>query len=65
MCFRDIERVEARVRLYGDAAVVTGRTRMRMSVGPDEFEVRSRYTHVYVRQTETWRFVSAQGAQIA
>jgi len=62
--FREIEPAEARVRVYGDAAVVTGRTRMRMSVGPDEVEVRSRYTHVYVRQSETWRLASAQGTQV-
>jgi ketosteroid isomerase-like protein len=62
--FREIEPAEARVRLYGDAAVVTGRTRMRLSAGPDEAEVRSRYTHVYVRQSGVWRFVSAQGTQI-
>lgn len=62
--FREIEPAETRVRLYGEAAVVTGRTRMRMSFGPDEVEVRSRYTHVYVRLGETWRFVSAQGTQI-
>jgi ketosteroid isomerase-like protein len=62
--FREIERAETRVRLYRDAAVVTGRTRMRMSVGPDEVEVGSRYTHVYVRQGEAWRLVSAQGTRI-
>ena len=63
--FREIEPAEARVRLYGDAAVVTGRTRMRISVGSDEVEVPSRYTHVYARQGGVWRFVSAQGTRIA
>lgn len=62
--FRELEPAETRVRLYGDAAIVTGRTRMRVRVGPDEAEVRSRYTHVFVRQGDTWRFVSAQGTQI-
>jgi ketosteroid isomerase-like protein len=63
--FREIEPAEARARLYGDAAVVTGRTRMRISVGSDEVEVPSRYTHVYARQGGVWRFVSAQGTRIA
>jgi ketosteroid isomerase-like protein len=62
--FQEIEPAEARVRLYGDTAVVTGRTHMRMRFGTDEAEVRSRYTHVFARQSGAWRFVSAQGTQI-
>ena len=62
--FEAIEPAEARVRLYGDAAVVTGRTEMRMRIGEDSATIRSRYTHVYVRQGGSWRFVSAQGTQI-
>src|SRR5215471_13864504 len=46
--FHEAETAETLVRLYGDAAVVTGRTRMRMSVGPAPVEIGSRYTHVYV-----------------
>lgn len=63
--FDAIEPAEQFVRGYGDAAVVTGRTRMQMSAGQDRFEVRSRYTHVYVRQHGTWKLVSAQGTPIA
>ena len=62
--FLEIEPDETRVRMYGEAAVVTGRTRMRMSIGPEQAEVRSRYTHVYVWQSGAWRFVSAQGTPI-
>ena len=62
--FEAIEPSETRVRMYGEAAVVTGRTRMRMSFGPDHVEIRSRYTHVYVRQGGAWQLVSAQGTQI-
>jgi hypothetical protein len=63
--FENINVVENRVRQYGDAAVVTGRTQMRMSFGEESLEVRSRYTHVYVRQAGAWRFVNAQGTQIS
>jgi ketosteroid isomerase-like protein len=63
--FEGIEASEARVRMYGDAAVVTGRTEMRIRFGPDSAAVRSRYTHVFVRQAKEWRFVSAQGTPIA
>lgn len=63
--FESITPAEQRVRLYGDTPLVTGRTEMRMRFGADEVVVRSRYTHVYVRHQETWRFVSAQGTPIA
>ena len=63
--FEAIEASDARVRMYGDAAVVTGRTEMRIRIGADSAAVRSRYTHVFARQDHEWRFVSAQGTQIA
>jgi ketosteroid isomerase-like protein len=63
--FDSIDPVESRVRQYGDASVVTGRTRMKIGFGEESVEVRSRYTHVYVFQEGAWRFVSAQGTQIA
>ncbi len=63
--FDGIEATDARVRMYGDAAVVTGRTEMRIRFGLDSATVRSRYTHVFVRQDNEWRFVSAQGTPIA
>jgi ketosteroid isomerase-like protein len=63
--FDGIDASDARVRVYGDAAVVTGRTEMRIRFGEGAVTVRSRYTHVFVRQGEEWRFVTAQGTQIA
>jgi len=63
--FDSIEPADVRIRVYGDAAVINGRTRMRMTFGADTVEVSSRYTHVYVRQEEGWRFAAAQGTQIA
>jgi ketosteroid isomerase-like protein len=63
--FEAIEATENRVRLYGDAAVVNGRTEMRMRFGGNTVTVRSRYTHVFTRLENTWQFVSAQGTPIA
>jgi len=63
--FHSIDPAEARVRRYGEAAVITGRTEMRMSFGGQAIETRSRYTHVFVHQDGRWRMVSAQGTQIA
>ena len=62
--FETIEVLESRERRHGDASVVTGQTRMAGRAGDQVWAVRSRYTHVYVRQGNAWRLVSAQGTQI-
>jgi ketosteroid isomerase-like protein len=63
--FDAIDVVSSRVRHYGHAAVVTGETRMRGRFGDAEWSAHSRYTHVYVQQSERWRLASAQGTPIA
>jgi ketosteroid isomerase-like protein len=63
--FDGIDASEARVRVYGDAAVVNGRTEMRLRFGENSAMVQSRYTHVFVRQAGEWRFVTGQGTPIA
>ena len=63
--FESIERLDSRVRQYGNAAVVTGQTRMRGSFGDERFAAHSRYTHVYVQTDGTWQLASAQGTPIA
>jgi hypothetical protein len=63
--FESVERLDARVRLYESAAVVTGQTRMGGRFGEQAFGVHSRYTHVYVQATGTWQLASAQGTPIA
>ena len=65
LVFASVERIDARVRLYGKAAVVTGRTRMQGHYGEQRFAAHSRYTHVYVQAGGAWRLVSAQGTPIA
>ena len=63
--FDSIEASETHVRLYGDTAVINGRTRMSLRAGEDAMTVHSRYTHVYVRRDEGWHLVNAQGTPIA
>jgi ketosteroid isomerase-like protein len=63
--FEAIEPVEARVRLYGETAVITGRTQMHGHYGDAPFITKSRYTHVFVEQQGQWRLVAAQGTQIS
>ena len=65
LVFESIERLGARVRLYGGTAVVTGETRMIGRFDGQSFRVHSRYTHVYVEQHGRWRLVAAQGTPIA
>jgi ketosteroid isomerase-like protein len=63
--FESVERLDARVREYGEAAVVTGQTRMQGRFGDQPFSAHSRYTHVYVRAGKGWLLTSAQGTPIA
>jgi ketosteroid isomerase-like protein len=63
--FEGIDRTEYRVRLYGTTTVITGRTEMKGYFGEHPFHASSRYTHVFIEQSEHWRMVAAQGTQIA
>jgi len=63
--FESVNRIDARVRLYTGAAVVTGQTRMQGRYGEQRFEAHSRYTHVYVQGPGGWRLASAQGTPIS
>lgn len=63
--FQSVDRIDARVRLYGGAAVVTGQTRMHGRYGEQQFQTHSRYTHVYVQGPGGWRLASAQGTPIS
>ena len=48
------------VRLYGDTALLSGRTRMTGRYQGLPFASHSRYIDVYVRQGDTWKIVSVQ-----
>jgi hypothetical protein len=63
--FDSISRIDARVRRYTGAAVVTGQTRMQGRYGEQRFEAHSRSTHVYVQGPDGWRLASAQGTPIS
>ena len=55
---------ELTVRERPGLGVVVGRTRMTMSLGPNEISVGSRYTHVFVADGAGWRLLAAQGTPI-
>lgn len=65
LVFESVQQVDARVRCYDRTAVVTGETRMRGQYGGQPFGSHSRYTHVYLRDWDGWRLVTAQGTPVA
>jgi ketosteroid isomerase-like protein len=54
---------DIRVRVYGDTAVVSGRTRVSTS-GASPITVNLRFTDVFVRQTGRWLAVSSHATRI-
>ena len=60
-----IDNDEIMVRVYGDAAVVTGRSTTRRAGQGDEIVTRQvRFTRVYARQKGRWQVVSAHNTMI-
>jgi ketosteroid isomerase-like protein len=52
------------VRVYGDTALLSGRTRMTGRYSGEPFVARYRYIDVYVRRGGVWRVVSVQTTSI-
>ena len=52
------------VRVFGDAAVVTGRTTVTVG-GKEPATVRLRFTDVFIRRAGRWRVVSSQATSLA
>jgi ketosteroid isomerase-like protein len=56
---------DVRVRVYGDAAVLTGQAKWRINVGGRDIDNERRYTCVYAREKGRWRMVAMQLTRIA
>lgn len=56
---------EVNVRLYGDAAVVTGRMLQRFTLGGVRYANDLRYTDVYVKRKGKWMLVSGHTSMVA
>ncbi len=56
---------EVEIRLYGDAAVVTGRMLQRFTLGGIRYANDLRYTDVYVKRKGKWQLVSAHTSSVA
>ena len=56
---------DLRVRVYGDAAVVSGRLQRTRSMNGKEISDDWRFTKVYVKQAQQWRVVSFHASESA
>lgn len=52
------------VRLYGDVALLTGRTRMTGRYESKPFKSHYRYTDIYIKRNGKWKIVSVQISKI-
>jgi ketosteroid isomerase-like protein len=62
--FSSIDRIAFRVRTYECVAVVTGQTVMTGAYDGQHFRIDSAYTHVFVKENNSWHMASAQGTPI-
>jgi ketosteroid isomerase-like protein len=65
MKFLSYRTSDTRVRVYDNAAVVTGRLRRTRSMGGTEITDDWRFTKVYIRQGDKWRVVSFHASEAA
>ena len=56
---------DVRIRVYGDAAVVTGRLQRTRTLNGNEISDDWRFTKTYVRETGKWRVVSFHASEAA
>jgi hypothetical protein len=57
-----IEMDDVRVRVFGEAAVVTGRTHGRVAYGNVPYDVTIRFTDVFVRREGRWQAVASHAS---
>jgi ketosteroid isomerase-like protein len=55
---------DMRVRVYGDAAVVSGRTKAKCRADGTDVQVSTRWTDVFIRREHRWHWVAAQVANL-
>ena len=65
MKFLKYETSDTRIRVYGDAAVVTGRLQRTRTLNGQEVSDDWRFTKIYVRQQQKWQVVSFHASEAA
>jgi len=56
---------EMKVRVYGDAAVVTGRSSVKETYKGEDVSGQYRWTHTWVKRAGRWRCVTGHSSEIA
>jgi ketosteroid isomerase-like protein len=56
---------DVQIRVYGDAAVVSGHLRRTRSMNGKELSDDWRFTKVYIREAQRWRVVSSHASEAA
>lgn len=64
LVFESIEPSEVKVRVYGDAAVVSGRSHVKVKDKGRQFDDHVRITEVYVKREGKWQCVSTHVTRI-
>jgi len=65
MKFLHYETSDLRIRVYGEAAVVSGRMQRTRSMNGKDISDDWRFTKVYVKQAQQWRVVSFHASEAA
>jgi ketosteroid isomerase-like protein len=56
---------DMKVRVYGDAAVVSGRDTIKETYKGKDVSSQNRWTHTWVKRAERWQCVAAHSSEIA
>ncbi len=64
MVYHSIEPQDVLVRVYGEAAVVTGRATLNVDVAGQSASLVIRFTDVYAKQDGRWRMVAWQASRL-
>lgn len=64
MKFKIYKTSDIRIRVYGNAAVVTGQLERTLTANRGEFEDDWRFTKVYVRRSGRWQVVAWHGSHV-
>ncbi len=62
--FESIEVDEEQIRVFGNAAVITGRSKVRGRHRENRVDGTYRFTRVYVNDQGTWRIVSSHSTRV-
>jgi ketosteroid isomerase-like protein len=62
--YKEIARSDEKIRLFGDAAIVSAIATMRAVVGGKELALRNRSCNVWIKRAEQWRMVHWQSTAL-